>query len=153
MTRASEARFWQGIGAAVGIAGGFLLAYTYGRFGLAFVGRQALAFATAGSFIVLAGAAAFLAGRALHVEDAALTPRESRLWFLLAYVCLFGGAFLVVLASIHPLESMMDRLSTGLAGAFAMMMGVLCLVGQRVMAHMHDVLVQKSEEKSRSASA
>ena len=34
MTRTSEARFWQAIGAAVGIAGGFLLAYDMGRFGL-----------------------------------------------------------------------------------------------------------------------
>lgn len=111
----------------------------------------------AASFVMLAGAAAFLAGRALHVEETALTPLEARLWNVLAGVCLFGGCVTVVFAKLHP-TFVLDRIATGLAGAFAMMFGVLALLGERVMSHMHDALVvsrpsDEAETKSKAAGA
>jgi hypothetical protein len=38
-----------------------------------------------------------------------------------------------------------------MGGAYAIMIGVLCLVGQRVMSHMHDVLVVQKGEKPKAA--
>jgi hypothetical protein len=43
----------------------------------------------------------------------------------------------------------LDRLATGLAGAVFMMIGVLCLVGQRVMSRMHDAWVLSKEEREK----
>ena len=152
MTRSFEARFWQAVGVVVGVSGGLLLAYTFGRYGFASLEPRALEYGMAASFAMLAGAAAFLAGRALHVEEAALTGSESVLWRLLAYVCLIGGSFLVLNAKLQSKDLLLDRITMGLAGAFAMMLGVICLVGQRVMAHMHGVLVaQKPEDAAGKA--
>jgi len=42
-----------------------------------------------------------------------------------------------------------DRLAMGIAGSFFLMIGVLCLVGQRVMSHMHDSWVLSKEEREK----
>jgi hypothetical protein len=149
MSRSSEARLWQAAGSTVGVVGGLLLAYTYGRYGLASIDHTALEYGMASSFIMMAGAAAVLAGRALHVEETHLTPRESLLWNALSAVCLIGGAAIVIVAKVQHSASMLDRLATGVAGAFFMMIGVLCLVGQRVMSHMHDAWVLSADERAR----
>jgi len=149
MSRSSEARLWQAVGVVVGVLGGLLLAYTYGRYGLASIDHTALECGMASSFMMMAGAAAFLAGRALHVEETHLTPRESSLWNVLSAVCLVGGAATVIFAKVQHSASMLDRLATGLAGAVFMMIGVLCLVGQRVMSHMHDAWVLSQGERAR----
>jgi hypothetical protein len=149
MTRSSEARLWQAVGLAVGVLGGLLLAYTYGRYGFASLDHTALECGMASSFMIMAGAAAFLAGRALHVEETHLTPRESLLWNLLSAVCLIGGAAIVIFAKVQHSAWMLDRLAIGLAGADFMMIGVLCLVGQRVMSRMHDAWVLSKEEREK----
>ncbi len=154
MSRGSEARFWQVVGVVVGVLGGLLLAYDFAVYGLASINPRALEYGMAASFMMLAGAAAFLAGRALHVEETALTPLEAHLWKTLGGVCIVGGAVIVIFTKLQHQLLIMDRIATGLAGAFAMMFGVLALVGERVMTRMHDVLVvSKAEEKTKSASA
>ncbi len=152
MTRSSEARFWQGFGAAVGILGGFLFAYTLGRYGLASIDHKALQYGIAASFILLAGATAFLAGRALYVGATELTAREGLLWVLLAGVCIIGGAATVIFAKMQHQALILDRLATGLGGAFCMIFGLMCLLSQRIMSHMQDALVHK-EEKAKTAGA
>ena len=149
MSRSSEARLWQALGVFVGVLGGLLLAYTYGRYGLASLDHTALKYGMASSFLMMAGAAAFLAGRALHVEETHLTRKESWLWILLAAVCLIGGAAIVIFARGQHGASIVDRLAMGIAGAFFMMIGVLCLVGQRVMSRMHDAWVLSAEEREK----
>ncbi len=151
MSRASEARFWQTIGVVLGVLGGLLMAYTFGRYGPASINHTALEYGMASSFTMMAGAAAFVAGRALHVEEVGLTARESALWIILAAVCFFGGTITVIFAKLAYNTLILDRLATGLAGAFAMMFGTLCLVGQRVMSHMHDALVAHKSEKAKGA--
>ena len=149
MKRSSEARLWQAVGVVVGLLGGLLLAYTYGRYGLASLDHAALKYCLASSFLIMAGAAEFLAGRALHVEETHLTRKESWLWNVLAAVCLIGGATIVIFARSQHGASIVDKLAMGIAGAFFMMVGVLCLVGQRVMSHMHDAWVLSAEERAR----
>ncbi len=149
MSRPWEARLWQALGVFVGVLGGLLLAYTFGRYGLASLDHAALEYGIASSFIMMAGTAAFLAGRALHVEETHLTRKESWLWNLLAAVCLIGGAAIVIFARGQHGASIVDRLAMGIAGSFFMMIGVLCLVGQRVMSHMHDAWVLSAEERAR----
>jgi hypothetical protein len=149
MTRTSEARFWQTIGAAIGITGGFLLAYDMGRFGLASIDSKALLYGMMASFLILAGGACYIAGRALHVEDTPLTSHEAGLWKTLATVCIVAGAVVVVGAWRQTNDLILDRLAMCSAGAFSMMFGVICLVGQRVMVHMHGALsTNKSTEKA-----
>ena len=150
MTRSSEARLWQALGEIFGVVGGLLLAYTFGRYGLASIDHTALEYGMAASFFMMAGVAEFLAGRALHVEETVLTPRESSLWNLLSAVCIIGGAAVVIFAKLQHGAMILDRLATGMAGAFAIMIGVLCLVGQRVMSHMHDALVVRKGDRAKA---
>jgi drug/metabolite transporter (DMT)-like permease len=149
MSRSSEARWWQALGVIVGVLGMLLLAYTYGRYGLTSLNRKALEYGMASSFMMMAGAAAFLAGRALHVEETHLTRKESWLWNLLSGVCLIGGAAVVIFTKVQHIASIVDRLAMGIAGAFFLMIGVLCLVGQRVMSRMHEAWVLSKEERLR----
>ena len=149
MSRPWEARLWQALGLFVGVLGGLLLAYTFGRYGLASLDHAALKYGMASSFLMMAGAAAFLAGRALHVEETHLTRKDSWLWILLAAVCLIGGAAIVIFARGQHSASIVDQLAMGIAGAFFMMIGVLCLVGQRVMSHMHEAWVLSAEEREK----
>jgi hypothetical protein len=149
MKRSAEARSWQAVGLVVGVAGGLLLAYTFGRYGLASLDHAALEYGIASSFLMMGGAAAFVAGRALHVEETHLTRKESWLWNLLAAVCLVGGAAIVIFTKVQHSASIADQLAMGIAGAFFMMIGVLCLVGQRVMSHMHDAWVLSAEEREK----
>jgi hypothetical protein len=153
MNRTTEAWFWQIVGAVVGVAGGGLMAYVFAAFGFASLEARALQFGLAGSFLLVTGGAAFIAGRALHVEETRLTRLEAVLWTALAAVCVIGGAVVVAVAKFQRSAMPEDRLTMGLAGAFTMMFGVLCLVGERVMAHMHDALVVQPEEKARAAAA
>ena len=153
MTRAAEASLWQGLGAAIGIAGGFVMAYNLGRYGLASIEPIALLYGMAASFLMLAGGACYVAGRALHVEETVLTPREASLWKTLSIVCLVAGGVVVMSSWRESGDLLRDRMAMGMAGAFSMMFGVICLVGVRVMSRMHDALaLTRPEEKSRVAS-
>lgn len=150
MTRAVEARLWQGIGALTALIGGCMLAYDFERFGLASIEPRALTIGIASCFLLLTAGAFYIGGRSLHVNETELTPLESRLWKLLAFVCLIGGGAVIVLAWRQLHDLFLDRLTMFLVGSFAMMFGVLCLMGERVMSHMHDVLTR---EKAKGAGA
>jgi hypothetical protein len=50
---------------------------------------------------------------------------------------------------VQHAASIIDRLAMGIAGAFFMMIGVLCLVGQRVMSRMHDAWILSAEEREK----
>ena len=147
MSRSSEARFWQAIGAVLALGGGVLLAYVFERYGLASIDPKALAAGAAASFILLTAGACYISGRALHVGETALTPLEARLWKTLAAVCLIAGSAVIALAW-RQRGLLLDRVTMGLAGAFALMFGILCLTGQRVMSHMHGAL---AGEKAKGA--
>ncbi|MGH9523411.1 MAG: hypothetical protein ACRD3E_12865 [Terriglobales bacterium] len=152
MSRSSEARFWQAIGAVSALVGGLILAYDFERYGLASIEPKALAIGAAASFILLAAGACYIAGRALHVGETVLTAREASLWKALAAVCLIAGSAVIVIAwRQHGL--LLDRVTMGLAGAFSIMFGLLCLTGQRVMSHMHDALVGNKSGAAKSAGA
>lgn len=153
MTRTAEARFWQAIGAIIGITGGGLLGYAFAKYGLASIEPKALMLGIGGSFTILCGGACYIAGRALHVEETILTPTEAFLWKTLALVCLAAGAVVVVFAWRQHDALLLDRLAMGLAGAFSMMFGIVCLMGERVMSHMHDALVANKEDKTAAARA
>ena len=154
MTRTSEARFWQAVGAMVGIAGGAMLGYAFGKYGLASIEPRALMLGIGGSFTILCGGSCYIAGRALHVEETTLTSTEAFLWKALAVVCITAGGVVVVFADRQHGSLLLDRLATGLAGAFSIMFGVVCLMGERVMSHMHDVLVVgKAGDKTARAGA
>lgn len=150
MTRTAEARFWQAIGALTALVGGILLAYVFEKYGLASIEPRALAMGLAASFILMAAAASYVAGRALHVAETRLTSLEGFLWKVLAAVGIIAGAVVVVAAWRQQLAMELDRLTMALAGAFSMMFGVICLVGQRVMSRMHDALVA---DKAKGAGA
>lgn len=151
MTRTAEAHFWQAAGAAIGIAGGSLLGYAFGKYGPASIEPRALFLGLAAAFLLLTGGACYISGRALLVEETAFTAMEGKLWMVLALVCLAAGGAVVIFAWRQNNTLLLDRLAIGLAGSFSMMFGTLCLVGQRVMSHMHDVLVVNKEEKSVAA--
>lgn len=140
MTRSSEARFWQGIGALLALVGGISLAYDFERFGLASIEPRALALGAASSFVLLAAGACYIAGRALNVGETELTSLEATLWKALAAVCLVAGSVVIVVASRQQ-GLLLDRVTMGLAGSFSVMFGMLCLTGERIMSRMHDALV------------
>ncbi len=140
MRRTAEARAWQTVGIIVGIAGFGLLAYEFAAKGFAAVDWRSLRDGIAASFLILAGTACVLAGRSMYVEETKLTSTESTLWKTLAFVSMVGGVALIGWTwSQHHLFAI-DRLIMGLAGGFGLMFGTLCLLGQRVMAHMHDLV-------------
>ncbi len=149
MRRAKEARLWQFVGLPIGVLGGLLLAYTYGRYGLASLNHTALEYEIAASFIIMTGSAIVLAGRILHVEHTHLSKKESMLWQILATVCIVGGGLTVVFAKLAPFNNIIDKLATGVAGAAFLLIGVMCLIGQRVMSHMHDAWVLSAEEREK----
>lgn len=153
MSRPSEARFWQVAGLLAGMAGVVLVGWVTYRFGLASINPTALAQGLAAGFILLTAVACFVAGRALQVEETVLTPGESVLWALLAIVAtVSGAAALIFTATKHSLFSI-DRFVMGLAGGFSMIMGVICLLGHRVMAHMRGMYTGEEEVQKHAASA
>lgn len=154
MKRTTEARFWQIVGAVVGLGGGAVLAYVSNGYGLAPIEPRALVYVMAASFMIVAGAAAFLAGRTLRVEETRLSAVEATLWKALAAVCILGGSVVIAFARAQQEAFLLDRMATAMAGAFSVLFGLLCLVGVRVMAHMHDALVvHKPAEKASAAAA
>jgi hypothetical protein len=64
-------------------------------------------------------------------------------------VWLVGGAAVVIFAKSQHGASIVDRLAMGIGGSFFLMIGVLCLVGQRVMSRMHDAWVLSKEGREK----
>lgn len=154
MIRSSEARFWQVVGLVAGMAGVAWLGYLMYKFGPATINPRALHFGVAAAFMILAAMASFVAGRALQVEETVLTPGESILWAVLGIVAVVCGVAAMIVSFLEPTLFSVDRFAMQLAGAFAVMAGVICLLGHRVMVHMRGMYTgAEPVEKSRAASA
>lgn len=154
MTRSSEARLWQVVGLIFGMAGVAALGYLMFKFGLASINTTALHLGVATAFVILAATACFVAGRALQVEETALTPGESVLWAALGIVAVICGGSAVAVSFRDQALFSADRFTMQLAGAFAVMAGVICLLGHRLMVHMRGMYTgEEPIEKSKSASA
>ncbi len=153
MTRTAEAVAWQLLGVIIAVLGVVIVGYVGVKSGLELIQLRPFFMGLAGCFLALTGGACFIAGRVLRCAEAQLTFGESMVWGILAALSLLAGAVVLVLAWRMGNEIVLDRLATGLSGAFAMMFGVLCLLGQRVMSHMHDGMSGEEERRARGARA
>ena len=154
MTIRSEGLFWQAVGAMGVFGGAFLLVHTITRYGLTSVEPHAILLGLASSFLMMAGALGYLTGRGLNAQQSGMKRLESILWRVFAGVAIFGGIATVVGTKLNLHILLLDRLVMGFAGAFAIMLGLICLLGQRLMAHMHALGTQAAPEvKAQAAEA
>ncbi len=133
-----EARLWQTIGIVAWAAGAGMLAVLMKENGLIRVtDTTTLSTGLAASFMMLAGIAGTVFGRVMNALHAGYDASEARLWHTFASVCCSCGAFAVLYIAVghwnKPLS--LTTLTVGLAGAFLVMAGVICLLGNRVMSH------------------
>jgi hypothetical protein len=135
MNLRTEARFWQVLGGVVLLGGFFLFVYTISAFGLFSTSSRAFHLGMAASFTILAGLVAFVAGRCLHSAEKHLRPLELFLWQIFgAAGIILGGAFVILLELKPPLVRE-ERLVEGFAGSMDIVVGLVCLLGQRLMRH------------------
>src|SRR5207237_851345 len=134
MTTAKEARVWLLVGSATCATGGLLMAAAFKINGVISADTNALAMGLSAAFVLLAGSAALVTGRVLHAVAAGYQHREAVLWRVLAGVSTGAGMVTVVKAHLDSQGPWvtLDNLAVGLAGSFAIMIGVICLLGQRV---------------------
>ncbi len=151
MSLKTEARFWQAVGALAALGGGFLLVHAVSRYGATSIEPVAIQYGLAGSFMVLAGVLGFLTGRGLHAQGEGMSRLESVLWLILAAVGIVLGALTIAMAKLDLLVLrgpggvsisrnagmlILDRLVIGFGGAFAIMLGIIGLLGQRLMTNL-----------------
>lgn len=109
-------------------------------YGVARAELSSLTLGLAASFMMLAGAAAFISGRVLVAVASGSRSSELALWKLLAVVAVVAGiatVFFGYRSSLpHPLPSL-DEVAFGLAGSFVLMVGILALMAQRVMRQLN----------------
>jgi len=107
----------------------------------------------AASFMMLAGIAGTVFGRVMHSLTEGYDAQEARLWHLFASVCCACGTFAVLYTALSQWNKVpsLTSLTVGLAGAFLIMAGVICLLGNRVMHHTRSDA--KPAESARAAGA
>lgn len=133
-----EARIWQTIGIVAWAAGAGMLLVLVKENGVVRVNDTAiLSTGIAASFMMLAGIAGTVFGRVMHSLCFGYRPLEARLWHLFSSVCCACGAYTVIYIAISHWNGALSltSLTVGLAGAFLIMAGVICLLGNRVMHH------------------
>ena len=133
-----EARIWQTIGIVSWAGGAGMLLVLMKQNGVVRVtDTTVLSTGIAASFMMLAGIAGTVFGRVLHALSEGYDAEEARLWHLFATVCCACGAFAVLFTAISHWNRApsLTALTVGLAGAFLVMAGVICLLGNRVMHH------------------
>ena len=131
-----EARIWQTIGIAAWAAGAGMLLVLIKENGVVRVTDiTMLSTGLAASFMMLAGIAGTVFGRVMHAAKEGYDAGEARLWHLFATVCCSCGAFAVFYIVVGSKTPTLTSLTVGLAGAFLIMAGVICLLGNRVMHH------------------
>lgn len=131
-----EARIWQTIGIIAWAAGAGMLLVLVKENGVVRVTDTAiLSTGIAASFMMLAGIAGTVFGRVMNSLCFGYKPVEARLWHLFSSVCCACGAYAVVYIAISHWNTALSltSLTVGLAGAFLIMAGVICLLGHRVM--------------------
>ncbi|HXE90068.1 MAG TPA: hypothetical protein VNK82_03795 [Terriglobales bacterium] len=138
MDTAKEGRIWQAAGAAAVVGGAAFLVRVVLLYGMAYADPSALSLGLAASFIILAGVAAFIGGRILAAMAGGIGSRELSLWGVLALAGLISGTATVLFSyreSLRGTIPTLDDLALGLAGSFAVMVGVMVMLGQRIMKH------------------
>ena len=138
MTAEQEARIWQTIGILSWIVGAIMLGIVVKENGVVRVQNAAmLSAALAASFMMLAGIAGTVFGRAMYAVHQGYDLLEARLWHTFAMVCCGCGtlAILYVAYASWDRTISLTRLTVGLAGSFLIMAGIICLLGNRVMHH------------------
>lgn len=149
----TEALFWQVMGAVAALGGGFLLLHAFSRYGLATLDSRAIQLEIAGSFMLASGLLGFVTGRGMHAEERGTKKLESVLWLILGVVGIVAGIATVITAQFIDTYTLTDRLTMRLAGAFSIMLGIICLLGQRLMARMHGLGAGIGSKTGKKASA
>lgn len=138
MPAEQEARIWQTVGIVAWAAGAGMLLVLMKQNGVVRVtDTTILSTGIAASFMMLAGIAGTVFGRVMHSMNAGYSAQEARLWHLFATICCACGAFAVLYVAIGHWNKApsLTSLTVGLAGAFLVMAGVICLLGNRVMRY------------------
>ncbi len=139
MNAIKEGQLLQAGGLASILGGGAFLLRVVMLYGITVVDLSSLSLGLAASFMMLAGIAALVSGRALLAIAAGPGRLELGLWRLLAGVGMGAGAATIYLAYrqslLRPLPSL-DELAMALSGSFMLMAGILALLGQRVMRYL-----------------
>ncbi len=137
LSTSRESHLWQVLGSIAVVSGFLLLGATFRIYGVVYADPLGLSVGLAASFVMLAGIAGFIAGRVLHAVHQGYQHREAVLWRIFAGVCCGAGAVAVVLAWQQSEQRIptLEHIATGLAGSFIIMVGVLAILGQRVMQH------------------
>lgn len=139
MNAAKEGGLWQAVGLASCVGGGVFLARVISVYGVATVDASSLSLGLAASFMMLAGAAAFLAGRVMMAISIGARRLELFTWKVVAGVAMLAGVgklYLVYRASLMNPLPVLDHVALGLAGSFVLMVGILALLAQRLMRQM-----------------
>ena len=139
MNAAKEAGIWQAIGLASCLGGAAFLARVISVYGVATIDPSSLSLGLAASFMMLAGAAAFLAGRVMAAIIIGARSLELFTWKVVAGAAILAGMaklYLVYRVSLaNPLPAL-DHLAVGLGGSFVLMVGIMALLAQRLMRQM-----------------
>jgi hypothetical protein len=133
-----EARIWQTIGIIAWAAGSGMLLMLFKQNGMVRVtDLGTLSAGLSASFLILAGIAGTVFGRVMAALLHGYNHQEARLWHLFASVCCSCGAFAILYLALATWQKTISltRVTIGLAGAFFVMTGVICLLGNRVMDH------------------
>lgn len=139
MKAAKEAGMWQAVGLASCLGGGAFLARVISVYGTAKVDPSSLALGLAASFMMLAGAAGFLAGRVMAAISVGARKFELLTWKIVAAVAIIAGAAKVYIAHQASLANPLiafDHIANGLAASFVLMVGIMALLAQRLMRQM-----------------
>ncbi|HYX70566.1 MAG TPA: hypothetical protein VE825_15635 [Terriglobales bacterium] len=137
LSTSREAHLWQVLGSIAVVSGFLLMGATVRIYGVVYADPLGLSVGLAASFVMLAGIAGFIAGRVLHAVHDGYKRREAALWRIFAFVCCVTGAVPVILAWKESTDRppTLEHIANGLAGSFVIMVGVLAILGQRVMQH------------------
>ncbi len=139
MNATKEGRLWQAIGLASCLGGAAFLARVIAIYGAAKVDASSLSLGLAASFMMLAGAAAFLAGRVMVALAIGARRLELFTWKVVAGVAMVAGAakiYLVYRASLANPLAVLDQIAVGAEGSFVIMVGILALLAQRLLRQM-----------------
>jgi hypothetical protein len=139
MKAAKESSLWQAVGLASSLGGAAFLARIFAIYGVARVDASSLSLGLAASFMMLAGTAAFLAGRVMAAITIGARRTELLTWKVLGALGVLAGAIKVYIAYRASLSNpipVIDHIANGLAASFVLTVGILTLLAQRLMRQM-----------------
>lgn len=153
-----EARIWQTIGIIAWAAGSGMLLMLFKQNGVVrLTDLGALSGGLAASFMILAGISGTVFGRVLFAVLHGYNALEARLWHTFAMVCCgcgtVGVLYVVIAVTTADHQITLTRVTAALAGAFLIMAGVICLLGNRVMHHASSKYASSGAEAVKAATA